>query len=702
MAAANILETFYFLFETDASGVRDGIEDAENAADRLEQKQEETEAAARKTETAVKDTGKAAAKTADSFAVMAMRAAAVLAPFAGLAGLKGAVSEFAANADAAGKLAESLNVDIEALQAWQGAAVRAGGSAEGMTSSMKSLDGKLREMRRGGGGEAGYALYSLGISARDAQGRMKSADVVLGDLSGKFAGLSRQRAMRMGEMLGLDEGTVELLRRGEKGVAELIARQKELGLYSKKDAEESRKFNNVMADMKQAFSAVSAVVMRLLMPVFTAVSEGITKAATAIRRHQNLVTGFFTALSVVMGVLAIKAGIAFAPFLAVAAVVLLAAAAFAVLYDDVQAFLSGHNSMIGKLSEDYPGLADTVLDLVDTFSRLWNIAKAVGELLVDSINDPAAAWEAFVDRIAPDVDALSEKFPELAAVIRDLGDIFLWLFDLAVPVLKSIFGVVKELLGYILDAIAAIGGWIGKAVHWAAGKIRGDEAPAQRRDDDHVGDDEAEYASNEGYTSPRGTGKAPEREGSVPPSAKEPAPSMPGKQPSDTAAAPVTAKAARPASDAPVVVMPEWEGLARPASAPPMPGRLPPHPAAGSATAKAAGPTSVAPVVVMPKREGLARPVSAPPMPGRLPPDIAANLAGAKAAIRRTDTPLSSLPPGAAGRRTEIHKSTSVKIDQVTVQTQAQDAEGISRDIGAALENKLRDLAEQYDDGVSS
>jgi hypothetical protein len=104
----------------------------------------------------------------------------------------------------------------------------------------------------------------------------------------------------------------------------------------------------------------------------------------------------------------------------------------------------------------------------------------------------------------------------------------------------------------------------------------------------------------------------------------------------------------------------------------------------------------------MPPREGLARPVSAPPMPGRLPPDTAANLAGAKAAIRRTDTPLSSLPPGAAGRRTEIHKSTSVKIDQVTVQTQAQDAEGISRDIGAALENKLRDLAEQYDDGVSS
>jgi hypothetical protein len=609
MAAGNILETFYFLFATDASGVTDGTEEAEKAAERLEQKQEKTGEAARKTEKAVKDTGRAATKTADAFAVMAKRAVAVLLPFVGLAGLKGAVSEFAANADAAGKLARSLNVDIEALQAWQGAAVRAGGSAEGMASSMKSLDGKLREMRRGGGGDAGYALYSLGISATDAQGRMKSADMVLGDLSGKFAGLSRQRALRLGEMLGLDEGTVELLRRGEKGVGELIARQKELGLYSKKDAEEARKFNNVMADMKQAFSAVSAVVMRILMPVFAAVSEGITTAAGGIRRHQNLITGFFIFLGGVLTVLAIKTGIAFAPLIAMTTVILAAAAAFAILYDDVRAFLNGHDSVIGRLSKDYPWLADAVRDIADTFSRLWNIVKAAGEMLVNSISGPAAAWEAFVGKIAPDVDALSAKFPELSQAIKDIGSIFMWLFDIVMPPLKLLARLIATIVGGVARAAGSIAGLVLRSV---AAKVN----------------NENPYEDESGNLVDPETGDPIQAEGR--PAGEE------------SGAAAHDDNAAMPAAPA------------------------------------------------------------APPMPGRLPPDTAANLARAKAAISRSNAPVASMPPGAAGRPAEIHKSTTVNVGTVEVNTQAQDAEGISRDIGAGLEAQLRDLAEQYDDGVSS
>jgi hypothetical protein len=656
MAAGNILETFYFLFATDASGVRDGTEEAEKAADRLEQKQGETEKAARKTEQAVKDTGKAAGKTAESFAAMAKRAVAVLLPFAGLAGLKGAVSAFAADADAAGKLASSLNVGIEALQAWQGAAVRAGGSAEGMASSMKSLDGKLREMARGGGGDAGYAFYSLGISARDAQGRMKSADVVLGDLSGKFAGMSRQRALKVGQMLGLDEGTIELLRRGEKGVGELLARQKELGLYSKKDAEEARKFNNVMADMKQAFGAVSAVIMRLLMPVFTAVSEGITTAATGIRRHQNLITGFFIALGAVMAVLAVKTGLAFAPLVIMTVVILAAAAAFAVLYDDVQAFLKGHDSVIGRLSKDYPWLADMVRDIADTFSRLWNIAKAVGTLLVESINDPAAAWEKFLGTIGPDVDALSAKFPELSQAIKDVGSIFTWLFDLVMPPLKLLAGLLADVIGGLAKAAAFVG---GKLLRGVAARIN-NENPYEDEDGAFV-DPETGEPIQTGNRAPREETPGPYADlddNSVMPDAPaQPdaaAPAGTRQEPRKTPAAPSAGRAA------PQPGMPET---------PPSPG--------------------------LPRR-------SPPPLPGELPPDTAANLAGAKAALRLTGTPLSSLPSGAAARTTEVHKSTTVNVGTVEVHTQAQDAEGISRDVGSALEAQLRDAADQFDDGVSS
>jgi hypothetical protein len=665
MAEGSILETFYFLFATDASGVSDGAKEAEQAAGRMEEKQADTEKAARKTEKAVKDTGRAAAQTAGSFAMLAKRAAAVLAPFIGLAALKGAVSEFASNADAAGKLAHALNMDIEVLQAWQGAAVRAGGSAEGMSASMKSLDGKLREMARGGGGDAGYALYALGISARDAQGRIRSADIVLGDLSGKFAGMSRQRALKVGEMLGLDEGTIELLRRGEKGVGELLARQKELGLYSKKDAEEARKFNNVMADMKQAFAAAAAVVVRILMPVFTAVSEGITTAAVTVRRHQNLITGFLIFLSGLLGVLAIKVGIISAPFLAVAAIVLIAAGAFAVLYDDVQAFLNGHDSMIGRLSKDYPWLGEMVREIADTFGRLWNIAKAVGELLVGSINDPAAAWEKFVGKIAPDIDALAAKFPELARAIEDLGAIFSWLYDLAVPIFKKIWEIVSGLAKEVLGVVGTVGGFIGDALHWVAGKVRGEEA-------------QTEAPAAEPAPAPTRT-----------PEERYPESPVDGRAP----AAASHARQDLPAAAGSHAEQPPVGGAGPEAAA------VPAHARAAAYQPGDAVPAHARATAYRPRENN---DPNAVPMPGQLPPDTAANVARAKAALNQTDAAMAAFPPGAVTQRTEVHKNISIKVEQVTVETQAQDAQGISRDIGAGLEAQLRDLAEQYDDGVLS
>jgi hypothetical protein len=466
--SGNLLESFYILFSSDADDVKEGAEDAGKSTDKLDKK--------------LKETDRSAKKTGDSFAAMASRAAAFLAPLIGLSAMKGAVVDFAAGADAAGTLAETLRMNVEELQAWQGAAARTGGSAEGLAGSAKNLNAALHDMGRGVGTEAGLTLRRLGISAREADGSLKTADKTLLELTDKFQGLSRERAMRLGEKLGLDEGTILLLMQGKKGVEDLLARQKELGLYSKKQAEDAKKFNNSWADMRQAFWSVAGVVISAVLPMFTAISGGLTTAALNVRRHKDLITGFFIALSVIMGVLAIKTGLAFAPFLLFAAIILALAGAFAVAYDDVQNFLGGHDSMIGRLSKDYPWLADLVLDVVDTLERLWRIAKAVGTLLVESIEDPQAAWENFMAAVMPDVDALSEKFPELSQVIKDVGAIIKWLFDLAVPLLKMLLGIVTEILGFIFDKLGKVMGLLGKAVGWVASKVRGDSGKEPEED----------------------------------------------------------------------------------------------------------------------------------------------------------------------------------------------------------------------------
>jgi hypothetical protein len=48
------------------------------------------------------------------------------------------------------------------------------------------------------------------------------------------------------------------------------------------------------------------------------------------------------------------------------------------------------------------------------------------------------------------------------------------------------------------------------------------------------------------------------------------------------------------------------------------------------------------------------------------------------------------------------NRTTSVKIDNVNVQTQATDPAGIAQGIGPALQNEFRNTISNYDDGVST
>lgn len=645
----NLLESFFILFSSDADDVRQGAESAADSTDKLDKK--------------LKETDHSAKKVGESFTALASRAAMMLAPLVGLSAMRGAVLEFAAGAEAAGALAESLRMDVVELQAWQGAASRAGGSAEGLAGSVKSLNATLRDMRRGVGGEAGSMLRGLGISAREAGGGLKTADKVLLELSGKIAGLSREKAMLLGEKLGLDESTILLLLQGKKGVEDLLARQKELGLYSKKEAEDSKKFNNSLADMKQAFNAVAGVVIGVVLPIFTGINKGLTEAALNVRRHKDLITGFFIGLAIVFGALAIATGAAFAPFLAFAAIVLLLAAAFAVAYDDVMNFLEGNDSMIGKLSQDYPALGELVMELVELLRFLWEVAKAVGAMLVECIKDPTQAFENFSAKIGPLLDNFTKRFPRLGQAIKDIGVIIKALFDFAAPLLKKLMALVGDVLGWIFDKLGKITGLLGKAIGWVASKIRGgeDEKPEE---DFNLDEYLAEEDSAGGKTASRGRPDEDDMDGAGGKTAPRKRPDEDGMDNAGGKSLPWE----RPGED----------GMDNSGGA----GSPPPELSFES------GPAAH----------------EAPPLahtPWNPPAQTLAAINQGKNALAQTNAPFSAQSFSRGGGETKIEKTYQITVDKVEVITQAMDAEGMASGAAGALERQLRAAIDNFDDGVA-
>ncbi len=139
-----------------------------------------------------------------SFLSLAKSAAGLLGVTMTLAGAKVLALSTAETTSALGMQARQMNVNVSTLDAWRKAVTEIGGDAEAFTRTIGNLAQRFRDP------EAALLHYSR----------------VLG-------GMSSFRAQRLGKMVGLDESTIELLRKGKIGVEELIKKQKEQGVITK-------------------------------------------------------------------------------------------------------------------------------------------------------------------------------------------------------------------------------------------------------------------------------------------------------------------------------------------------------------------------------------------------------------------------------------------------------------------------------------
>src|SRR5690606_15620348 len=70
------------------------------------------------------------------------------------------------------------------------------------------------------------------------------------------------------------------------------------------------------------------------------------------------------------------------PIIAIGAAIVAAAAAFALIYDDIMNFIDGNDSLIGQLFENYPIVKDMVMGIVDAFRFMGEIVGGVFESLI--------------------------------------------------------------------------------------------------------------------------------------------------------------------------------------------------------------------------------------------------------------------------------------------------------------------------------
>ncbi len=392
----SVLESFYFSFAADSSNLKKGLADANKSSSDLEKNLQNTDATA----------GKLGANL-EKLAVTAGKALAAL--FA-IHEIKRITQETADHTYAVAQQARALDMNVESLSAWQQAVKASGGTADGATQSVKTLRDKFVEMSRFGGmmGPEAFMFEKLGVSAKDMHDSIKDPLIAMGKLAETFGGLSRTQGLFLGQKLGLDQGTINLLMQGRRGLDEMIARQKELGAVTEKQAEAATKFKLKSIESGMATEALARDITGALLPAMTWLLDKVELITVFMRNHKVATASFFIAIGAAITVAylpavisAVAATIALiAPFALVAIGVAAVGAAIALVVDDIHAFMEGGDSLIGRAVDKWPVLGQifkaigqiivmaigvikqAFKDLVTAFSMMWTSIKPIAELLL--------------------------------------------------------------------------------------------------------------------------------------------------------------------------------------------------------------------------------------------------------------------------------------------------------------------------------
>jgi len=345
-------------------------------------------AASKKVDRGLKDTGAEAEKTGkkiegagkkseDSFKNLSSVATKFLAVIGGTMAIKNFVAQTIEASSALDRLSKNLGDSANNISAWGNAAEMAGGSAQGLQGTMDMLSKAQTELQLTGESSLIPFFSSLGVAMAETNGKARPVGDILLSLSERFSSIDRVTANNMGAMMGIDQGTMNLLLKGRQEVELMIARQKEYGAVTKKQAEEASRLKQTMVETRQTFESFGRELLSAAMPALEAVLGVFKKLGEWVKNNQEFVKIFLTMLAAELAAI----GLALTPINFTVAAITALTAALAALYQDYQVWKRGGDSLFNwsmwdKLAKATDGWHGAIILLAAAFAVLAkNIIK---------------------------------------------------------------------------------------------------------------------------------------------------------------------------------------------------------------------------------------------------------------------------------------------------------------------------------------
>ena len=292
--------------------------------------------------------------TAKGFEDMAREATKFLAIIGGTAAITSFVQDVISSSAALERFSKNIGRNVEEVTAWSGAVEAAGGTAEGLQGTLSMLSKAQTEFKLTGNTSLLPFFNALGISAQEAGG---SVTDLLSVIHNKIQarGIDRQTGFNLGQMFGIDAGTMNLLLSSDKEFKDLIAYQTKLNKLTEAQAKSFLNLQQGITRLGQQTEAFGTRLAADMAPAIGKVIDLFERFGEWCRDNGEFVNSFITILATGLGALALKA----LPITLTAAALVLLAGGLALLWDDYQTFKAGGDTLmpwdnwIPKLKEAY-------------------------------------------------------------------------------------------------------------------------------------------------------------------------------------------------------------------------------------------------------------------------------------------------------------------------------------------------------------
>lgn len=405
----SILDTFYILFKTNASDAADDIEEIDDASNKAEK--------------GLKDVDKAANAVGQSFISMAKQLAAPLLALASVGSLVNIAMDRAAAVRELDAFSAKVNSSVSDVDAFQRSIKGLGGETAGAVDSLVKLGEKVNEAFSDKESGARKDFEKWGLAFKDAKGQALGATDAMMELAKNLEGVSNAEALARIKKLGIEDATtIEALMLGRRTLEEHINAQKEMGVVTEENAAAVRDYYAALGDAQNLLTSIGNKILTTFLPIATQAIEIFGGAVRWFLNNQKLVEGFFVGIASVLAIkytpAMIRAAWATAaalwPYIALAAAATAVAAAFALAYEDVSAFLNDQPSLIGELAKKYEWFGEGVKAIGKIFTDLgeaidWlssedaGVLKSIADTLLslDGLEATALAIGALTLALSP-------------------------------------------------------------------------------------------------------------------------------------------------------------------------------------------------------------------------------------------------------------------------------------------------------------